>query len=207
MPDMNLLLIRHGETTLNVARVLQPADTPLSTRGFAQAAALAGRLEHAGLAGILCSDLLRARQTAEPLAAVTGLPVVYSALLQERNFGDLRGLAYDTLPFDPMQLDDAPPGGESSAVFLARVAAAFAEAVAVQAQLQGPLAVVTHGLVVKAMLSQHVQHAPGGVTPARLANASLSIIDAAAPHPVLLMDCTRHLGPELCEPRGSLSGG
>lgn len=204
---MNLLLIRHGETTLNVARVLQPADTPLSTRGLAQAAALAARLDGAGLAGILCSDLLRARQTAEPLAAMTGLPVVYSSLLQERNFGDLRGMACDTLPFDPMLLDEAPPGGESSAAFLARVAAAFTEAVAMQARLHGPLAVVTHGLVVKAMLNHHVQHAPGGFAPARLGNASLSIIDAAAPHPVLLMDCTRHLGPDLGESRGSLSGG
>ena len=34
---MTLLLIRHGETALNVARVLQPADTPLSARGVAQA--------------------------------------------------------------------------------------------------------------------------------------------------------------------------
>ena len=34
-----LHLIRHGETSLNVARVLQPADTPLSARGHAQAVA------------------------------------------------------------------------------------------------------------------------------------------------------------------------
>ena len=39
-----LWLIRHGETALNVARVLQPADTPLSARGIAQAEALARRL-------------------------------------------------------------------------------------------------------------------------------------------------------------------
>ena len=42
---MNLLLIRHGETALNVPRVLQPADTPLSARGMAQAEALAQLLE------------------------------------------------------------------------------------------------------------------------------------------------------------------
>ena len=38
---MLLYLIRHGETPLNVARVLQPADTPLSERGQRQAQALA----------------------------------------------------------------------------------------------------------------------------------------------------------------------
>ncbi len=204
---MNLLLIRHGETTLNVARVLQPADTPLSPHGHAQAAALAERLRGAGLAGILCSDLLRARQTAEPLAVATGLPVVCSPLLQERNFGDLRGQAYDSLGHDPMQLEAAPPGGESMRTFLARVAAAFAEALAWQARLGGPLAVVTHGLVVKAMLSHQVQHGPGQQAPQRMSNASLSIVEAAPPHRVQLMDCTRHLGSGLAESRGSLSGG
>ena len=74
---MTLLLIRHGETALNAARVLQPADTPLSARGAAQAEALAGRLAAwrgaprepggAPLAGILSSDLPRALATAEAI--------------------------------------------------------------------------------------------------------------------------------------------
>ena len=42
-----LLLIRHGETALNVARVLQPADTPLSARGLLQMFC-----SHAGTAGV-----------------------------------------------------------------------------------------------------------------------------------------------------------
>ena len=41
---MTILLIRHGETALNAARIVQPADTPLSERGIAQARALARRL-------------------------------------------------------------------------------------------------------------------------------------------------------------------
>ena len=31
--SMGIVLVRHGETALNVARVLQPADTPLSASG------------------------------------------------------------------------------------------------------------------------------------------------------------------------------
>jgi len=61
---MSILLIRHGETALNAARVVQPADTPLSERGAAQAAALARRLADFGIAAILSSDLPRAAQTA-----------------------------------------------------------------------------------------------------------------------------------------------
>ena len=60
---MNLLLIRHGETALNVARVLQPADTPLSARGIAQAEALASRLASMNVEAIVSSDLPRALRT------------------------------------------------------------------------------------------------------------------------------------------------
>ena len=61
---MTLLFIRHGETALNAARVLQPAATPLSARGLAQAQAVAERLAAQRLAGVLSSDLPRALQTA-----------------------------------------------------------------------------------------------------------------------------------------------
>ena len=91
---MSLLIIRHGETPLNVTRVLQPADTPLSANGQAQAEALALRLKNAGLAAILSSDLPRALQTAQAIGRACGLPVLTTALLHERNFGDLRGRAY-----------------------------------------------------------------------------------------------------------------
>ena len=110
---MSLLIIRHGETPLNVARVLQPAATPLSERGQAQAQALALQLKSAGLSAILSSDLPRALQTAQAIGRACGLPVLTTPLLHERNFGDLRGLAYDTLDHDPLTAEGAPPGGES----------------------------------------------------------------------------------------------
>ena len=144
---MKLLLIRHGETALNVARVLQPAATPLSERGIAQAEALARRLATMDVRAILSSDLPRALRTAEAIAATTGASIETTPLLQERNFGDWRGLSYDALAIDPMTMVDAPPGGESAAAFARRVAAAFDLIVQRQAALGGVLAVVTHGLV------------------------------------------------------------
>jgi broad specificity phosphatase PhoE len=56
------------------------------------------------------ATLARARETAQAIAATTGLPVLESALLQERNFGQLRGLAYDGLGYDPIDAEQAPPG-------------------------------------------------------------------------------------------------
>lgn len=204
---MTLLLIRHGETPLNVARVLQPADTPLSPRGQAQAAALAQRLARGPLAGILASDLPRALQTAGAISEATGLRVQTSTLLHERNYGDLRGRPYDGLGFDPLAMDEAPPGGESQAVFSARAAQAWLELLALQQRLGGPLAVVTHGLVLREWLLHQMQLPPGMVLPARLSNASLTLASAVPPHPVERVDCTLHLTGDLRDDRHSLSGG
>lgn len=56
---MSIILVRHGETALNVSRVLQPPDTPLSQRGQAQARAVALRLADEPVAALVSSDLLR----------------------------------------------------------------------------------------------------------------------------------------------------
>src|SRR5437764_7482956 len=110
---MTILVVRHGETDGNAARILQRPDVPLNARGMRQAELLARRLSGHGFVHILCSDLLRARMTAAPLAAISGIAIEENALLQERNFGDLRGTPYDALDYDPFGLDVAPPNGES----------------------------------------------------------------------------------------------
>lgn len=204
---MSIFLIRHGETALNASRTLQPADTPLSARGLAQAAAIGQRLVDAGVVAIVSSDLPRAAQTATAIAKACRLPIRWEPLLHERNYGDLRGQPYDTLPFDPMTLTDAPPGGESVATFQARVAQAFARIVALRGGLDGNLAVVTHGLVIAAMLDLHARFADGIVRPERVGNTSLTVLSAQPPHDVGLLDCTRHLQGEAADDRQGLSGG
>jgi broad specificity phosphatase PhoE len=208
---MTLLIIRHGETPLNVARVLQPAATPLSDQGRAQAAALAQRLRgDAALrpVAIVSSDLPRALHTAQALAEATALPITTSALLHERNFGDLRGLPYDSLGYDPLASDRAPPGGESLAQFAERCSAAWAWVLEQRAALGGPLAVVTHGLVIKHWLQQGPLHWPAGLAaPERLANTSLTVVEAGPPHTVHRVDCIAHLARGVGEDARSLSGG
>ncbi|HZT54749.1 MAG TPA: histidine phosphatase family protein [Burkholderiaceae bacterium] len=204
---MNLLLIRHGETALNVARVLQPAATKLSERGVAQADALASRLARMELRAIVSSDLPRALRTAQAIAATTGLAIETTPLLQERNFGDWRGRAYDELALDPLTMAAAPPNGESMAAFEQRVAAAFAHVLQRQAALGGVLAVVTHGLVIRALLAAHVRLADGAAPPAHLGNTSLSIIGAQPPHLASLLNCTQHLDGAARDDAHALSGG
>ncbi len=204
---MSLLLIRHGETRLNVSRVLQPADTPLSERGLAQASALGQRLATLGLAGIVSSDLPRAQQTAARLGAATNLCVRFDERLRERDFGAWRGLPYDRFDSDPLAMEQAPPEGESLPQFHARVAAAFVALLQLQQRLGGPLAVVSHGLVVQAMLSRHATATAGQRPPPRMRNGSLSIVSAVPPHRAELIDCTRHLEAGLVSDGSNLAGG
>ena len=204
---MSIIFIRHGETTLNVARTLQPADTPLSTNGLAQAHAVAARLATLGIARIVSSDLPRALQTTQAIAAATGASAQTTPLLQERNFGDLRGRSYDELGFNPLLMDDAPPGGESAPAFRARVALAFAHAVRLRAGLPAALAVVTHGLVIRMIIERHLALAPGQAIPAQVRNTSLTIVAAQPPHGAELIDCTNHLESALRHDERSLSGG
>jgi probable phosphoglycerate mutase len=203
----SILLIRHGETALNVARILQPADTPLSERGIAQAEALAKRLASMPIRAIVSSDLPRALRTAEAIAATTGAPIETTPLLQERNFGDWRGLPYDGLPANPLTMVGGPPGGESTLVFEERVTDAFAHVLARQSMLGGTIAVVTHGLVIGAVLNTHVQIGAHMERPGHLGNTSLSMIDATAPYAASLLNCTRHLDSTTGDDARALSGG
>ena len=188
--SMTILLVRHGETAGNAARVVQRPEIPLNERGIRQAAQLAERLIAHGFAHILCSDLPRARMTATPLAAHTEMVIEETPLLQERNFGDLRGTPYAELTEDPFAPDYVPPNGESVAVFHRRVAQAFELIVERRRAISGPLVVVTHGLVCSAIVKHHLQAGP---LPALFANTGLTIFDPAPPFVARLVNCTQHL--------------
>lgn len=205
---MTLLFIRHGETALNAARVMQPADTPLSARGLAQAEAVAQRLAALHPVAVLSSDLPRALQTAQAIvAAAGGVPLHLSPLLHERNFGDLRGRPHASLGFDALTMQEAPPNGESMATFVARVEQAFDLAVRMRLGLSGPLVVVSHGLVIKALLGHRIGLPPGTTVPERIGNTSVTQVSERPPHAALLVDCTTHLHGRLAEDGSSLSGG
>ena len=190
---MTILVVRHGETDGNAARVLQRPDVPLNDRGLDQADRLAHRLLAHGFVHILCSDLLRARMTAEPLAARSGIAIEESPLLQERNFGDVRGTAYAALPEDPFGPDYAPPNGEDWAAFHARVADAFTLILDRRRGVNGTLVVMTHGLVCRALVERHARVPAGIVAPERYHNTSVTVLHEEAPHPVGLINCTAHL--------------
>ena len=92
--------------------------------------------------------------------------------------------------------------------FEQRIAAAFAHLVELRTAIAGPLAVVSHGLVVKALLMGFARRRHDDQhLPIRMRNCSLSILGYTAPFEIELLDCTAHLTGDLIEPTRSLSGG
>ena len=130
-------LVRHGESTWNVAGLAQGHcdQARLTQRGVRQAWAVVGRLCDRPIGALYASDLHRALATAAPLASVLGLAVARDARLRERCLGDLEGAATAAVTpavsgiianrvVDP---DARPPGGESLRDFYLRVAGFAAE--------------------------------------------------------------------------------
>lgn len=152
-----LLLIRHGQTDWNLeGRYTGQSDVPLNETGREQARALAALLvkERAAPDVIYASDLERARETAEIIAARFGLPVQSDPRLREVNQGEWEGMYFPDIvaryaqefadrEADPLNV--APPGGETVGQVQARVQAAVREIVARHPGQR--VAVVAHGMV------------------------------------------------------------
>lgn len=148
-----VIAIRHGETAWNAqARIQGHADIPLNDTGRWQARRMAGALAHEDIAAIYSSDLLRASQTAEALAAQAGVGVVHDGGLRERGFGHFEGMTFadiearwpeQALRWRRRDPAFAPEGGESLQDFRERcVAAARRLAAAHPGQA---IALVAHG--------------------------------------------------------------
>jgi broad specificity phosphatase PhoE len=124
---LELVAIRHGETTLNAAgRLTGQLDPPLTARGREQAVALAPVV--AGDFGLrLHSATRRAADTlriACDAAGLHGIELEGDPRWRERSFGALEGEPATSWT-QPADLDAAPPGGESYRALGLRVLAAL----------------------------------------------------------------------------------
>lgn len=147
-----VLLARHGETDDNrpPLRVQGSRDTPLNATGRAQAAELAARMAGERPAALYCSQLGRARETAEIVGAAVGLEPVVDPRWAEGWRGRWEGRLFEDIERDEPELyaawRRAGPGfcfpeGESLAEHSDRVAAALDEV----AHGPAPALVVCHG--------------------------------------------------------------
>lgn len=107
--DAVMYLVRHGRTSLNASGAFRGRlDPPLDEIGMAEAEALAGRFDGRGVTAVVSSPLLRARQTAEPIAAVSGVTVEIDDRFVDRDYGPWASTTPDELHRRFGSVDDAP---------------------------------------------------------------------------------------------------
>ena len=161
-----ITLLRHGESVGNAeARWQGQSDFPLSANGRAQARALAKRWKSEGRKFdlIVSSTLIRAKETAEIIAAELNVKVELDALWMERAIGEFSGLTAEEVrqnfpqpdfytPYDAVGVD-----GEGDWALFLRAGQALQNLLRRE---PGDYLVVSHG----GILNQ-VMHAVVGVAP------------------------------------------
>lgn len=157
---MRLLIARHGATPNNAqARFTGQSDIALNPLGQQQAEALAQALAGERLDGIVCSDLRRARTTAEAVARYHDLPLQEDTDLREIGMGEWEGQSFAEVVAHSPELvrrwhedaiNVAPPGGETIPQFRDRLVRALDRWHTTYPE--GTLLWVTHGGVVGVLL-------------------------------------------------------
>ncbi len=127
---LTLHLVRHGDTAQSAEGYFAgDIDPPLTDSGQAQARALGRLAASLHLAQLYVSPKLRARETAEPIAAASKAPLEIADGLREIAYGSWEGRketevrasepdAYTAWSMDPAL--NSPPGGESAFAIAAR---------------------------------------------------------------------------------------
>jgi probable phosphoglycerate mutase len=123
MQRTQLIIVRHGQTEWNIAGIRQGhLDSRLTSKGVAQAQALAARLAREKFTALYSSDLGRAVQTAMAVADLTGHEIITDPRLRERHLGVFQGLNANEITekypeerrlLRTMGPDYIIPGGES----------------------------------------------------------------------------------------------
>ena len=166
MGGTTLILVRHASHRL-LGRVLagRTPEIGLSEAGRAEAAALAAVLAVVAVRAVWTSPMQRAMETAGPIAAVHGLVPVVEPGLDEVNYGEWTGVAFDALGGAAWEAWNRErgmavvPGGETMLAVQARAVAVMGRAAAVDPAGGGVMVLVSHQDVLKAMLA-HVLGMP-----------------------------------------------
>ena len=190
---MRLVLVRHAETEAFArGRCYGTLDVGLSPAGRAQAAALADAVAGERLAAVVSSPRVRATQTAAAIAERHALEARVEPDLAELDFGELEGRTYDEIAASLPDLYEAwmtrPttvrfPGGESYADLAARARRAVRSLRERHARQQ--VVAVTHGGVVRAVLSDPLGIADELIFRIAVDPASISVVEWVEDVPIV----------------------
>lgn len=184
--------VRHGTTDWNVLGRLQGQnDIPLNEAGRLQAKALGKRLNDEQWDAVVSSDLLRAKETADIISAITGIgPVRTERRLRERTHGRLDGTTLEErIALWGEQWKSLDHGVESDKRLFERGLECLSELCEHYAGKR--LLVVTHGAFIGVMLNGILAQMPEG----SLQNTSLSVVEKTSEGwSCTLFNCTAHIG-------------
>lgn len=180
---MLLYCIRHAESVYNAeGRIQGHSDVSLSELGRRQAEALAATLAALPIDAVYSSPLLRAQQTAEPIARELKLEIQVVPQLIELNAGIFQGKRPDELAeFCPAEFtrwrsgdpDYTIPGGESRRDLMRHGQEAM-DIICRSGHRQ--VVVVSHGALLGAAIKV-LLNIPAGRNPFQLENASISRVE------------------------------
>lgn len=190
---MRLVLVRHADVEdSSRGRCYGTLDVGLSEAGRTQAATLARVLSTEPLDAVVSSPRVRALETATAIAAPHRIDVQIESRLSELDFGELEGRTYDEIASSMPELYAAwmtrPtevrfPGGESYADVRAR---ALAVVSTIRDVHDGEtVAVVTHGGIVRAVLSEVLGIPAERIFRIAVAPASTSVVEWLDGEPVV----------------------
>lgn len=181
---LELWLVRHAESLGNLDG--SEADTPLSSRGRLQAAALVPLLADESFTSIVSSPLQRARETAAlalPGRTVTCDPELRELVVQPDRFVDVSRLTLDQIH----TLLKTPPNSqyETGKQFMTR-----ARAWLTALPISGRILAFTHAGVVRELLRALLPEIPHQQP---VGHASLSVVELSPTPRLVTLDDRRHL--------------
>lgn len=186
MPARTLTLVRHGQTERSrISAYSGRLDVTLTDAGREQAQQAARRLAGAGVDAVVTSPLVRARDTAEAIAAATGAPLRIDERLIEVDYGPFEGLDRDGAlakfgtAFSDWRTDpfgSPVPGMEPLTDALQRARAATADVLEAH---EHPV-LVGHQGILRVVLVALGEIAPGDYFQTRLTEAEPIVVQAPA---------------------------
>ena len=167
-----IFLVRHGETVDNARQIMQgQTQGELNEKGREQARQVAERLAEEQVDAVVASDLHRAIQTAEYIAAQHGLSVTTTPLLRERDWGSFTGCFIPDLKGKVW-----PDNIESEEALLLRARSFILYILATYPEKR--VVAVGHGIMNKAILAVYARCPMREVQ--RMMNAEVRILTASA---------------------------
>lgn len=202
---IRFILVRHGQTEWNVGgRYQGQSDVALTEEGRQQARLLAENFPVAEVHRIYASDLKRASETADIIAARFGLPVTKDKIFRELSFGDWEGLTYKEIVSrwpdamenflrHPDKLNI--PHGETFQEVQQRAMKGLYAIMADPANEDTTIVIVAHGAILRTILTAQLHMSLEYAWSIRQFNTAVNIVRYDEGRPTVeLINGTAHLG-------------